>query len=601
MADKIQIVIEVEADDGQVSRTLGKIAKSASKAGDDAGKSLGDNISKSVGPGLARLGAAAAAAGAALAGALFSKAAINASIVQQDAINALNSSLARIGEFSQEASLNLQRFASELQKTTKFGDEAIIGQLAFAQSLGATAEQSKEIVAAAADMSAALGINLEAATRNITKTLGGLKGELGEVIPELGNLTKAQLQAGAAIDILSSKFAGAAAAQTQTFSGATAQLSNVFGDLLESIGDIVTKSPSLVAVIQFVSRAIVEASSALTGFSGGKDLLKPVIDTFIGVAQAVNSFVTPAIVGLSRVGDIVFQTLVVGVNTLVAGFGQLGGAVGQLLSFFGEDGALTQGLLLFAETSAITLEESIIPLADATNSLFDPVPFQERTEEFLTNLQATADSSQAPLSKLQSNFGNATKAMANSSMQAAKAISFSMNEVAARSLAFGVQSMTQSLINGTFAFKAFAQGVLGIVGDMAIKLGESAIATGIAMEAIGSLSGTKAVIAGVGLIALGTIIKSFAGSAGGLGASAAGTGGSPGSSSGFGGGGGGLAVAGPTEVAEEEQEREAPATNVSVVVNGSVFDSSETGMQLVSILNDAFDKQGVVVNNGRFA
>jgi hypothetical protein len=259
---------------------------------------------------------------------------------------------------------------------------------------------------------------------------------------------------------------------------------------------------------------------------------------------------------------------------------------------------MTQGLLLFAETSAITLEQSIIPLAEASNSLFDPIPFQEKTEEFLAQLQYTADSAQAPMQKLKNDFDKSTKGMANSAATAAKTISFSMNEVAARSLAFGIQSMTQSLLAGTFSFKVFAQGVLGIVGDMAIKLGEAAIATGIAMESIGSLSGTKAVIAGAGLIALGTIIKSFAGSSGGLGAAPAGTGGAPGSSSGF---GGGLAIGGPTEIAEEEQEREAPATNVSLVVQGDVLDSSESGLRIVSLLNEAFDKQGVVVNNGRFA
>lgn len=181
---------------------------------------------------------------------------VDAAQRQEDAINSLNAALRQSGDFSEAASQDLQDYASELQKITTFGDEAIIEQLAFAKSMGATTEQAKKIVAAATDMSAALNMDFNAAVRNITKTLGGLKGELGESISELGLLTKEQLQAGAAIDLIAGKFAGQAQAATATYSGRVKQLSNSWGDLLENVGMFVTKNPAVLSAIDSVSKAV---------------------------------------------------------------------------------------------------------------------------------------------------------------------------------------------------------------------------------------------------------------------------------------------------------------------------------------------------------
>ena len=181
---------------------------------------------------------------------------VNAAQRQEDAINSLNAALRQSGEFSQATSEDLQDFASSLQKITRFGDEAIIEQLAFAKSMGATTEQAKKIVAAATDMSAALNMDFNSAVRNITKTLGGLKGELGESISELGLLTKEQLQAGGAIDLIANKFSGQASAATQTYSGKVEQLSNSWGDFLESVGMFVTKNPAVLSAIGEITKAV---------------------------------------------------------------------------------------------------------------------------------------------------------------------------------------------------------------------------------------------------------------------------------------------------------------------------------------------------------
>lgn len=172
-----------------------------------------------------------------------------AASAQEDAIKQLNTALQLSGDFTEEASTNLQEFASNLQAASTIGDEVALTQLALAKSFGVTNDQAKDLVQAAADLSAATGISLDSAVRNLGKTFGGLTGELGEVVPALKGLTKEQLEAGGAIDFVANRFGGAAQALTQTFSGAVAQTQNTFGDLIEEIGFFITQNPVFIRLV----------------------------------------------------------------------------------------------------------------------------------------------------------------------------------------------------------------------------------------------------------------------------------------------------------------------------------------------------------------
>lgn len=192
---------------------------------------------------------------------------IDASAQQQDAVNRLNNALRTSGDFTQQASDEFQRFASEIQQVTKFGDELVLGQIAIAKSFGATNEQAKEIVTAATDLSAALDISLDSAVRNIAKTLGGFSGELGEAIPQLKELGAEALQAGQGIAFIGDRFSGAAQRDVQTYTGANQQLSNAFGDLLEKVGDYVVRSPQIIETIKQATTAVNTFNESLDGQS----------------------------------------------------------------------------------------------------------------------------------------------------------------------------------------------------------------------------------------------------------------------------------------------------------------------------------------------
>lgn len=126
--------------------------------------------------------------------------------------------------------------AGELQSRSIFGDEVIIGQQAFLASLNMTEQQINDTIEAAVQLSAATGMTLESAVKNLSKTYGGLTGELGESIPALKQFTAEELKNGAAVRFALDNYKGFAETVARTGLGPLQQLKNSLGDLGEQIG-----------------------------------------------------------------------------------------------------------------------------------------------------------------------------------------------------------------------------------------------------------------------------------------------------------------------------------------------------------------------------
>ena len=137
--------------------------------------------------------------------------------------------------------------ASALQKMTTAGDEAIIEQMSFLASLDMTEKQISTIIPVALDLAAATGMSLESAVRNTAKTFSGLAGELGELVPQLRDLTAEQMKAGKAVEVMAELFGGAAQAETETLTGSLEQMYNALGDLGESMGSVLAPAISSMA------------------------------------------------------------------------------------------------------------------------------------------------------------------------------------------------------------------------------------------------------------------------------------------------------------------------------------------------------------------
>ncbi len=192
---------------------------------------------------------------------------------QEAAVTKLNSALSRGGPGAVEKySAAMQAQAAELQKLGRAGDEAIISTQALLLEMGVAPERMGAATQATLDLSAAFGINLENAARNIGRTVGGLAGELGEIIPELKTLQTEGRLAGEGIEFLADKFAGAAAGQIDTFESALNRLNDTMGDTLEALGEGQTDAGVVGSMNKFerTIRSTGEAvrGSALSDFFG---------------------------------------------------------------------------------------------------------------------------------------------------------------------------------------------------------------------------------------------------------------------------------------------------------------------------------------------
>jgi len=183
---------------------------------------------------------------------------INAAIEQENAINKMNQALKASGDFSFRASADFLNFASKMQQVSIYGDEVVVSQIAVAKSFGASNEQAKQLVQAAANLSATFGGSLESNVEKLGKTFSGSAGRLAQYIPELKNLTEAQLKSGDAFDVVNSKFAGAASNELNTYQGKVTSAANAFSDLQEEMGRFVIENG-------YVGAAIDLAKTSFTG------------------------------------------------------------------------------------------------------------------------------------------------------------------------------------------------------------------------------------------------------------------------------------------------------------------------------------------------
>jgi hypothetical protein len=208
--------------------------------------------------------------GSAISGAVgVFKDAISASAEQERAVNSLNAALASAGNLLPGASEDLQNFASELQKTSKFGDEAALSNIALLQSITRLdTEGLKSATRAAADLSAAVGIDLESATRLVAKSVNGQTDALKRYGVEVQKGSSDTENFQNTIEALSAQFGGRAESELNTYSGVVAATRNALGDLLEPIGEIVTKNPLILAGFRGFKELVENLTSVISGNKG---------------------------------------------------------------------------------------------------------------------------------------------------------------------------------------------------------------------------------------------------------------------------------------------------------------------------------------------
>lgn len=293
MSKLASLMIKISANGAQAEAQL----KSLESKMDDFGKkmtSLGSKLSKTLTLPITALGGVA----------------VKAANTQLQAEAKLLTALKQRSDIQQR----LIAQAAELQSKTTFGDEEIISQQAYLAALGLTEDQISSTINAAVELSAALGMDLESAVKNLAKTYGGLTGELGESIPALKGLTAEQLKQGAAIDYVNKNYKGFAEQMAKTGAGPLQQLKNKLGDMAEKLGT------ALLPVITKLA-----------------EILGKLADWFINLSPATQEFIASGLAIAAAFGPVltIGGKLITLIPKIGAAFTAATGPIGVLITTLG--------------------------------------------------------------------------------------------------------------------------------------------------------------------------------------------------------------------------------------------------------------------------
>lgn len=590
MADD-KVIIGIELDDGSVKTVFSSLAKNAKESSKEASSEL----SSILGSSFTKLGLMAAGAGAAIGAALFSKASVRAAMEAEAGIQRMNQSLANAGRYSEETSKSFQNLAAEIQRTTTIEDDTVFSLAALANNFAKTDQQAQNLTKAAIELSAATGKDLSSSVEILGKTLSGSAGLLSKQIPELQGFTKEQLKAGAAIDAVLSRFGGSAASQVNTFSGALSQAKNAFGDMQEELGNFIVKDKVVVALIKSIADSFNAASSSISEFrtqgEGANSFIGKAIILTVKFAEAINTWlIAPLEIGFNII-SVGAKSVITAITAIFTAFYRGFSALANTLPSVGPIKTIQESLSASQQEWTNLTIAQYENLSQSAEKTFE-VDFAGSTAVFLEDLRTKLENA----NELTNEFKNNTNSNFSETAVGISISVESMKSTIANGMSSMAMNMGKALQSGQNLFESFGNGVVNIIADMIISVGNALIMQGIAIEtfvsAINSLlpgSGMAAAAAGLGLVMFGSALKASVG--GGGGSSSIPTPGTPGGSP--------LTTQPMTDTPLDQTVEDRAAQNdVTVNIRGDVLDSDETGLRIVDIINSAFDKQGVVIKRG---
>jgi len=176
-------------------------------------------------------------------------------MAQEQALARLGNALNASGKYTQKAISDLGSFADEMERLTGINDDVVLSNLSVLSSITRlNGEGLKKAQQAAIELSAAMGIDLDSATRLVGKAIEGNGAALkrygievqttSDKTQNLANVTKS----------LNEKFGGAAAAQMNTFGGALKGMQNAWGNVTEAVSGAVTGNQVFISVLKSITQ-----------------------------------------------------------------------------------------------------------------------------------------------------------------------------------------------------------------------------------------------------------------------------------------------------------------------------------------------------------
>lgn len=606
-----EIVIDVIARLDKFESSFSKLEKSTQERMDK----LGDNISKGFDNSLKSLEKRIFSLAGALASAFAFHKVVSEASNAEEAMNNFNSSLALAGKYSSEASDRFEKFARKMSEITRVEDDSIIANGALLVSLGRLSGEGLErATKAALDLQAGMQgrVSLEGAFDAVAKAAAGNLKSLSALGIKISETVPPAERFGVAMEKINFLFGGQAESKVNTFAGAMAQMGNTFTNLLEDIGNLVVKSPVVVAMIKEMGKVFSELGNSVRAFSGNGDFVGDMIKKVLEFGPALVNFVMKPLELLFNIGKLVFYSLAAAAQAfiftivtipaafadvfgiIIQGVGKIAGIVSIVNSELGDKlqnsisgfgAAISEKANMATAVVGGALGDLSKKVDDASSNLF-VFDASAKAEDLFTRFQTVANGALPAITEFRNRAGAEFGGLSDDIQRKVDEINKALQGGLIRSLSAAGQAIGASLLKGKGAFDDFKKVVLGIIGDMAIQIGTTLIGIGIGIDALktalGTLTGGIAIAAGLALVAIGGLLKSIGGEGIGASAGTAGAGGvgqvGSGSGSDFG-----------------DVENQKPGTVVHVNVQGNLLNRKEEALHIVEAITDIVKSNGAII------
>lgn len=348
--------------------------------------------------------------------------AIDAATEMETTNKKLALSLAATGEFTQKSFNEIVEWSDGVEAATGLSNEYAISLVTLAKNMGQSAEQSQISAQAALDLSAAIGISADTAVRQLNATLTGNVGRLGQMIPALSTLTKAQLQNGEAIKIIAQQYEGFAAKSAQTFDGATKRLKVSVENVYEALGRMIVQNPLVIAGVEGMAAAFSAIARNLDAFASlvlnNIDHIKNYAIAFGIATTAIGAYMIAT--NLATITTTAMTVATIAMNTalrltpfglVLLAVGALTLAIGYLIDHFDKVSAVIKEALGVAIQAAVEGLEAMLTITMAVVRVFN--------KDMADSMQKTLDSWKA-YGKSVEEAGKAASKQADEQEKAAK-------------------------------------------------------------------------------------------------------------------------------------------------------------------------------------
>ena len=540
------------------------------------------------------------------------QAALNSTVDTEDAIKAATNSLVQLNG---NASKTAELFKIAQQASNQFGGDAIEN---FQTLSRAIATGNSRVLAGIG-----LQVDLDKAQKQYKTTIGALNRELTDSEKIQSNLNTILATA-------SQRYAGISA-ETLGLSGAFAALKVSAGDVFESVAIAInqtigpaltalfnTTSNALKALASFVSGAGISGSSFITAVLPNAlqilisqyNLLSGATDKAAKSLKDLNSEQFQQVLNANRNAAILKETELLEKQRLT------NEAIAKELPKLAalENQIQSQRIANLQALTAATDDEyqkqfNTIQLASFQVLQIELAANAQRAEaqrlfnlgvisselEFTELLKQIAQNRADQISQIQEQSNLETRRAAEREKQTLAAQNAFIAQSTANAISATIAAFARAIAAGGNVFKAFGKSFLGVIGNLAVTLGQFVIGAAIAFSALKkSIAGSPflAIAAGAALITLGSILQNAANSGD------SGTGQSVTALSGPGIGGPALVTDDVSPEVQNLRPNDAQ-TQITVNVEGSILtDNDELGLRIVQVINDAFDRQGLTIRQG---